>query len=385
MASPREQSPEVAVFLPSLDGGGAELVMLRLAEGLVARGIATDIVVARATGDLVGQVPPGCRLVALGARSPVAVAKTAGLARYLRAVAPRAVIAALDIVNTSTVAQRLSRAPTRVVLTTHTHLTRQFADKPDRGVALARQAIVRALYPRTDALVAVSQGVADDIATIARIDRRRVTVIPNPIVTADLERRASEPVAHRFFDDAAPLILGVGRLVRQKDFATLVRAFVRIRRQREARLLILGAGDPREPETEIHLRRLIQECDAREAIDLAGWVDNPAGYMARADVFALSSAYEGFGNVVAEALAVGTPVVSTDCESGPAEILEHGRHGRLVPVGDDAALADAILATLDLPPDRLGLRRRADRYRTERIVDEYLSVIDGAPSPSPAD
>jgi glycosyltransferase involved in cell wall biosynthesis len=385
MASPREHGPEIAVFLPSLDGGGAELVMLRLAGGLLARGIATDVVVARATGDLVGQVPHGVRVVGLGARQPAAVTKTVALARYLRAAAPRALVSALDIVNTATIAQRVSRAPTRIVLTTHTHLSRQFADKPDLGVALVRRAIVRALYPRTDALVAVSQGVADDIAAIAGIDPAHVRVIPNPIVTPDLERRAHLPVSHRFLDGGVPVVLAVGRLVRQKDFSTLVRAFARVRERRPARLIILGAGDPRERETEVSLRRLIEDLGVADDVDLPGWVENPAAYMACADVFALSSAYEGFGNVVAEALAVGTPVVSTDCESGPAEILEHGRHGRLVAVGDDAAMADAILATLDAPPDRLGLRRRADRYRTERIVDEYLSVIDGAPTPAPAD
>ena len=253
-------------------------------------------------------------------------------------------------------------------------------------MARLRRGVVRALYPRTDALVAVSQGVADDIARMAGLDARRVTVIPNPIVTPDLERRAREPVEHRFFGDGdPPVILGVGRLVRQKDFATLVRAFALVRARRDARLLILGAGDPREAETERELRALIAALGLGSDVDLPGWVDNPVAYMTHADVFALSSAYEGFGNVVAEALAVGTPVVSTDCQSGPAEILEGGRHGRLVPVGDPRALADAILQTLAAPPDGARLRRRADRYRTERIVDEYLAVVDGAPNAVLAD
>jgi glycosyltransferase involved in cell wall biosynthesis len=385
MASPQQQSRRIAVSLPALEGGGAELVILRLAEGLVARGIATDLVVARATGGLAAHVPDGVRLIDLGARPPVVLTKTTALARYLRSTSPDALISILDVVNAAMIAKRLSNASTRVVLSVQTNLTQQFRDKPDRGAAALRRALTRALYPRTDALVAASQGVANDVAAITGVDPRRITVIPNPIVTPDLERRAQEPAAHRFFAGDAPVVIGVGRLVRQKDFATLVRAFARIRATRDARLIILGAGDPREAETESDLRRLVAELGLEADVDVAGWVDNPAAYMARADVFALSSVYEGFGNVVAEALAVGTPVVSTDCPSGPAEILEGGRHGRLVPIGDDAALADAVIATLAEPPDRLGLRRRADRYRTERIVDEYLSVIDGVPISTPAD
>jgi glycosyltransferase involved in cell wall biosynthesis len=377
MVPPQGRRSELAVFLPSLDGGGAEIVMLRLAGGFAERGIATDLVVARAVGELADQVPPGVRLVDLAARSPVVATKTLGLARYLRTRRPRALVSALDIVNAGAVARALAHAPTRVVLSTHTHLTRQFDDKPDHGVALVRRALVRGLYPRADALVAVSRGVADDVASMAGVEAGQVTVIPNPIVTPELERLAAAPAEHPFLaDGGAPVILGVGRLVRQKDFATLVRAFAHVRAHRDAKLLILGVGDPREADTEAELRGLIEELGVGDDVDLAGWRDNPHAYMARASVFALSSRYEGFGNVVAEALAVGTPVVSTDCQSGPAEILEGGRYGRLVPVGDAEALAQGILGTLADPPDQAHLRRRADRYRTQQIVGEYLAVID---------
>jgi glycosyltransferase involved in cell wall biosynthesis len=363
-------SPDIALYLPDLATGGAEMAMLRIAEGLAADGRSVDLVLATAEGGLVGQVPHGVRLVDLRARRPVLLTKTAALARYLRRERPRGLIAALDVVATATVARRIARTPTRVILSVQTNLSQQFLDRPDRGI---RRGLVRALYPRTPVLVAASKGVADDVARMAGLDARRIHVIPNPVVTADLDRRAAAPVDHPFFAPGQPpVIIGVGRLVRQKDFATLVEAFALLRRRIEARLVILGGGDPREPETETELRALIERTGLAADVALPGWVSDAQAWMARADVFALSSIYEGFGNVVAEALAVGTPVVATDCESGPAEILEGGRHGRLVPLRDPQALADGIEATLASPPDDEALKSAAARYRTDRIAEQYL-------------
>jgi glycosyltransferase involved in cell wall biosynthesis len=377
MATPSAHQVQVAVSLPTLAAGGAETVMLRIAGGIAARAIATDLVLARAEGQLRDRVPAGVRAIDLGARRPLVIGKTIGLARYLARVRPGVLVSALDVVNAAAVARALSRAPTRLILSIHTNLTEQFADKPDLGIARVRRTLVRALYDRADAIVAVSQGVADDAARIAGLDPQRVTVIPNPIVTPELALRAQEPVSHRFFDDSTPVVLGVGRLVRQKDFATLLRAFHAVRKRHDARLVILGPADPRESRTAADLRALASELGVDDDVDFPGWVPNPAAYMARADVLALSSIYEGFGNVIAEALAVGTPVVATDCPSGPAEILDHGRYGRLVPVGDHEALGAAILGTLAARREPAALRARAARYRTEQIVDEYLAVLDG--------
>jgi glycosyltransferase involved in cell wall biosynthesis len=364
--------PDISVYLPDLAAGGAEMAMLRIAGGFADAGRSVDLVLARAEGGLMGQVPDGVRVVDLGARRPVLATKTMALTRYLRRERPAALVAALDVVATATAARRLARVPTRVVLSVQTNLTQQFQDRPDSGV---RRRLVRVLYPRTQVLVAASQGVAADVARIAALDDRRIHVIPNPVVTDDLEQRAAAPVDHPFFSPGEPpVVIGVGRLVRQKDFATLVDAFARVRAERPARLVILGAGDPREPETEQELRAHIERLGLAEDVALPGWVDDPQAWMSRAAVFALSSIYEGFGNVVAEALAVGTPVVATDCESGPSEILEGGRHGRLVPLRDPEALAQAILAALREPADAEGLRSAAARYHTDRIAAAYLDV-----------
>jgi glycosyltransferase involved in cell wall biosynthesis len=173
--------------------------------------------------------------------------------------------------------------------------------------------------------------------------------------------------------------MGLGRLEPQKDLATLVRAFARVRRDRPARLLIVGAADkPADtPGRTATLRALATEQGVADDLDLPGWTDNPFAWLSRAAVFVLSSRHEGFGNVLVEALACGCPVVSTDCPSGPAEILESGRYGRLVPVGDDVAMAEAIGATLDTPPDRVPLRERAGAFTARRGVARYEALLGG--------
>jgi glycosyltransferase involved in cell wall biosynthesis len=183
-----------------------------------------------------------------------------------------------------------------------------------------------------------------------------------------------------FTSDGPPIILGVGNLKPQKDFATLIRAFARVRAERPARLVILG--DARGPDKDASyvaaLKGLPAQLGIEEDVSFAGFAENPYAYMSRAAVFVLSSAWEGFGNVLAEALACGCPVVSTDCPSGPAEILEHGRYGPLVPVGDDAALAAAICRVLDAPLSRGELTGRAALFTVERAVDQYIQLMFGA-------
>jgi len=170
--------------------------------------------------------------------------------------------------------------------------------------------------------------------------------------------------------------LGVGRLDPQKDFPTLIRAFARVRAQRPARLIVLGAeGHERHSKYVAELKALPARLGIADDVDLPGFRHNPFAFMSRAAVFVLSSIYEGLGNVLIEALACGTPVVSTDCPSGPAEILEGGRFGALVPVGDDAAMAAAIAATLDRPPAAATLRERARMFSVERAVDRYLDLM----------
>lgn len=236
-------------------------------------------------------------------------------------------------------------------------------------------ALVRLCYPWADGIVAVSEGVADDLQKVAGLPRSRIQVLANPIITAELAGQAAEPLDDPWFAPGAPpVILGVGALRKQKDFPTLIRAFGALRSRREARLLILGEGTERSS-----LESLVQELGVGADVRLPGRVANPYNYMAKAAVFVLSSAWEGMPGVLIQALASGAKVVATDCESGPRELLAGGEYGQLVPVGDSAALSAAISTSLDRPrrpiPDAV-----LAPYTQDGAVDRYLSVLRMAAS-----
>ena len=230
---------------------------------------------------------------------------------------------------------------------------------------------VRYLFPGATHFVAVSQGVSDSLANAVGVPREKITTIYNPVVTPDLDDKAVETPDHPWFrDDGAPVLLAVGRLEKQKDYPTLVRAFKRLAARRSCRLIILGEGSKR---TEIEGQ--IEESKLTDRVSLPGWTENPFAFMARASLFVLSSRWEGLPTVLVEAMALGCPCVSTDCPSGPAEIFQDGEFGVLVPVGDDAALAEAMERVLDDPPDRRLLQQRAAYFSADRAVAAYEDLI----------
>lgn len=370
-------SPTISVFLPALDGGGAERAMLHLAEGLVDRGFKIDLVLAETKGAYVEMVPPSIRIVDLKARSPLLVSKTFALRRYLQQEQPAVLLSALDILSSATWAQRLAGVPTRIVMCVQTNLSQQFQDHQPNTIGRIRPKLVRWFYPWADAIVAASRGVANDVASLTGIPADAIRVIYNPVVTPAVLAKMQQPVDHPWFaPDEPPVILGVGRLVSQKDFPTLVEAFAIVRKQRSARLMILGEGEDRAK-----LEAQIHELGLQNDIALPGFAENPYAYMAHASVFALSSIFEGFGNVVAEAMATGTPIVSTDCPSGPAEILDGGKYGKLVPMRDATALANGILTTLENPIAPNILRQRAQEFSVERVTEQYIDVLSKLTTP----
>lgn len=361
----------ISVFLPALEGGGAERAMLHLAEGFAERGVKTDLVIAQAEGAYLKQLPGNVRLVDLHSRFPVLLSKTLALRHYLQQEQPDVLLSALDIMGSAPWAQRLAGVPTQIVMCIQTHLSQQFRDHQPHTIGKVRPHFVRWFYGWADGIVAASHGVAADFAQMAKRPIDQIQVIYNPVITPSVLAKLEEPLDHPWFAaDEPPVVLGVGRLVSQKDFLTLIKAFAQVRQQCTARLMILGEGEQRP-----QLEALVRELDLADDVALPGFVDNPYAYMAKSSVFALSSVFEGFGNVVAEALAAGTSVVSTDCESGPAEILANGQYGRLVPVGDATALADAIVATLAEPMDANILRQRAEAFSVANITDQYLEFL----------
>jgi glycosyltransferase involved in cell wall biosynthesis len=392
----------VALFVDNLHGGGAERMTLQLAEGLVRAGQRVDLLVGEAEGAYAGEVPSGLRLIVLG-RAPLRgrlaalradpggwrpvlravvlprrISRTVGcipaLAGYLRREEPDALIARLSYANLVALwARSLAGSRTRVVVTEANTLSRRTAGRKRPGRAWLRllPELIRRSYVHAEAIVALADGGADDLAAVTGLARDRIETISNPVVSPRLEQQASEAVDHPWFaPQAPPVILGVGRLVPQKDFATLVRAFARVRAERPARLVILGEGEGREP-----LLALARELGVEKEMDLPGFQANPFAFMARCAVFVLSSAWEGMGNVLVEALAAGCPVVSTDCPHGPREVLDDRALGPLVPVGDDAALARAILRTLDAPGDPSLRQERAAEFSVERAVDGFLGLL----------
>lgn len=371
-------SPTISVFLPALEGGGAERAMLHLAEGLVDRGFNVDLVLAETKGAYLDTVPSSMRIVDLKARSPLLVSKTFALRRYLQQEQPSVLLSALDILSSAIWAQRLAGVPTRIVMCVQTNLSQQFRDHQPNTIGRIRPRLVRLFYPWADAIVAASRGVAEDVARITGIAADTIRVIYNPVVTPAVLAKMQQPVDHPWFAAGEPpVILGVGRLVSQKDFPTLVEAFAIVRQQRSARLMILGEGEDRAKlEAQIHTLGL------QDDVALPGFADNPYAYMAHASIFALSSIFEGFGNVVAEAMAAGTTIVSTDCPSGPAEILDSGNYGTLVPMRDANALAKGILAALETPIAPDILRQRAQEFSVDRVVEQYIDVLTQLASPS---
>ena len=392
----RYAAQHIALFIRSLGIGGVASSMLTLAGAFAERGHKVDLVVARVKGPYLRAVPKSVRLIDLKTRtalaclpvflmdpqvwwvlaptllsSPPVLGNMVALVRYLRREQPAVMLSAGHPGNiTALCAIQLAGVQTRLVITQPTHLTLAMQMRTKRGRRLTPWSI-RHLYPLADGIVAVSNGVADDLSSTTGIARERITSIYNPAVTPGLQEKARATLNHPWFAPGSPpVVLGVGRLAAEKDFSTLLKAFARVRAVRKVRLMILGEG--RERDT---LEALGHELGVTTDIELPGWIDNPFAYMARAAVFVLASAYEGFGNVVVEAMACGCPVVSTNCPSGPAEILDGGAYGPLVPVGDEAALAKAILSVLETPPDPERLRARAALFSVDRTADQYLEVL----------
>ena len=363
----------IACFFSTSGHSGVDRAARHLIPALARRGYAVDLLKVRRHGPTLDGVPPGVRVIDLGSRHTYGCLPA--LVGYLRRERPVVLLSDKDRVNrTALLARTLARTPgpvtTRLVLSSGTTISIDLATRGPLERWVQRNSMGR-LYPLADQVIVTSTGVADDMAAYTGLPRHRIRVVPSPVVpeslfTADLPR----PGHPWLGDPAAPLILSAGELCGRKGFDTLLQAFARVRAQRPCRLMILGRGGARDA-----LLALAAELGVATDFALPGYVPEPYAYMAHADLFAFSSRWEGLGFVLIEALAVGTPVVSTDCPSGPREILDHGRYGPLVPVDDDDALARAIMATLDAPHPPALLRQAARPYGIEAATDAYLDAM----------
>ena len=397
----------IALVINDLGGGGAERSILNLTSGLIGQGHRVDLLLFRRRIDYAKEVPKEARLFVMGknpdrsmvdsaedvCRPRSQASRTAtpldwtrlanacgwdpfclphrGLVRDARAVAwylerenPDCVLPNLPrpIAITLLGSRLLKGHPPPIIPTIHNFVESRRPRDQRRS---------RHLFPYASHFVGVSRGVSDNLSVTMGVSSDRITTIYNPVVTPGLHVKMAEPPSHPWvLDGGEPVVLAAGRLVEQKDYPTLLKAFGRLAARRPCRLIILGEGKRRR-----ELEELIGELDLTDRVSLPGWVENPFVLMSRAALFVLSSIHEGLPTVLVEAMACGCPCVSTDCPAGPAEILEDGRYGPLVPVGDETALAEAMGRVLDQPPEKPVLRQRAADFSVERAVDAYEQLI----------
>lgn len=364
----KRHSRQISLYVPSLRGGGAERVIVRLANEFAERGYSVDLVLVKKKGKYLDDVSNQVSIVDLDTRRFLAAVPA--LVRYLRSARPDVLLSTIDSANVAAItAVEISRLDTKVVVRISNMLSSKEKELDHPKHKLVHWAAKRA-YPAADHIIGVSDGVTKDVISHMGIDSRKVTTIYNPVLDKSLISSKNEPVEHPWFNDSKPVILGVGELSEQKDFGTLIQAVARIEREPLPRLVILGEGSKREA-----LTRLAKREGILDRVELLGFVENPFSYMAKSDVFVLSSKWEGCPNVLIEAIACGGPVVSTDCPSGPREILDGGAIGSLVPTGNDVEMAEEITDVLCSNSDSSQYESYAEHYKVENISEKYLEVL----------
>ena len=397
----------ITLIVPNLSGGGAERMVLNLAQGLIDHGHRVDIVLIRPLFHYVKEVPVNARLfvvddipaqfsngkaAGLAARlehlsmssggfnwlhlarafdwdllrcrpDPRLLRRARAIASYIARESPDCVLPSLPRAKVATLlAGRFLANPPPILPIVHSNYERRSTRDQHR---------LRCLAGHAAQFVGVSRGASERLAAVVGVPHEDITTIYNPVVTRALREGMAERPSHPWLlDGGAPVVLAVGRLEKPKDFPTLIKAFAQLASRRPCRLIILGEGKERKK-----LEGLVQGLKVNDRVSLPGWVDNPFAYMSRASLFVVSSIYEGLSMVLVEALACGCPCVSTDCPAGPAEVLQDGKLGPLVAVGDEVGLAEAMDRILDRPPDRQMLQRRAEDFSVDTVASAYEGLI----------
>ena len=359
----------IAILLPDLGIGGAERVSLDLSREFVRRGYRVAFVLMRSRGEFLDEVPEGVNVVDLNAPKLRNVVRP--FARYLRERAPDVVLANLwPLTATAALVAKVSGSKkTRIITIDHATLSIQYASWGALNW-VALRASIALIYPFAHRRIAVSHGVAEDVSALGGRKPNFMDVVFNPIPKPAFDGDAHEAAERAWNGWRGPRVITVGTLKAQKNHALLLRSFKALLQMRDCRLMILGSGELFDA-----VANLAREMGLAEKVFLPGASRFPGPFYESADLFVLSSDYEGFGNVIVEAMAYGLPVVSTDCKSGPREILDNGRYGVLTPVGDADALAQAMAQSLNKTHDREALRRRAADFSPEIAATNYLRIM----------
>ncbi|WP_242928864.1 glycosyltransferase [Pontibacter vulgaris] len=362
---------KICFFPGTLALGGIGKVFINLIEEYASRGILVDVFLVKREGEFLNQLPSNVRLFEGNGRALNSIFK---FIKYIKKEKPDAVVSAREYLNIINILGcTLSFSKTKAVVSLHTDLTAE--NKETDGKTLYKSdlfiTLARILYKLPTKVIAVSERVADDFSWRMNITRNKIKVIYNPVykptfsdfIPSSLNPAVVSCLTKRF-------IVAVGRLTQAKDFANLINAFKLVSQNQDVSLLILGEGQLRK-----ELEALIKRLSLEKSVFLLGYIESPSYFIKRASVLVVSSKYEGFGNVIVEALGVGTPIVSTNCPGGPSEILENGKYGKLVPVGNSEMLSSAILETLNAKHDADFLINRAKDFAVSKIADQYLSYI----------
>jgi len=366
-------NPTVAFFIPSMSDGGAERVTLNLVNNIASRHkLNVHLVLVHATGPFLSQVASNVKIIDL--KSKHTKNSLFKLAKYLSEHKPIAVVTALQQANVvALIANQLAwRFTTRIIATLHINLSAS-KKNPTNNKARLLPFLIKHTYRWADQIVAVSNGVADDFSENIGVSRSSIKVIYNPVITSDVVQKATEQPDHRWFGgDSPPVVLAAGRLGEQKNFGLLIEAFNIIKDLTNANLLILGEGEQRES-----LQKKINECQLQSRVELHGFVSNPYSYMSKAKVFAMSSIFEGLPTVLIEALYCGANLVSTDCPSGPREILQDGKLGGLVEVDNAQQLSKALLDAIQDSNEKNVTNNAWHQFRVNEVADSYVRTIRG--------
>lgn len=360
---------KIAIFIPSLRGGGAERVMLNLASGLVSKNYSIDLVVVKLEGQYINQIPQNIKVINLNSKR--AITSIIPLIKYIKKNEPNVIVSAMGHINIVAIIAKLFMSnKIKVIITEHTTLSLAKKESKNLKEKITIK-ILKYIYQYSDAIVAVSKDVAKDMSSILNIPLEKINVIYNPIISDDLIKKSMENINESwFYPGEPPVVISVGRLTEAKDFDTLIYAFKKIYEKMKVRLVILGEGEKRS-----YLEKLIHDMGLDNDVKILGFVENPYSYMKRASVFVLSSKREGLPTVLVEALACGTPVISTDCYSGPREILQNGKLGKLVPVGDVDALANEIIKLLENKVENRMVLNELKDFTFESSVQKYIDLI----------
>ena len=344
--------------LPSLGGGGAERATVDLLRSIDRERFRVVLALFSQCGSFLSQLPDDIQVYNLRGESRYDFRLVWRLAKLLQHEHPSIVFSVLRYANLVTLlAQRLTGAQVRVVVNEQNLPSAEFALF---GGAQVKGWFLRRLYPHADRVTVISKGIARELTSLYGIPRHKVQVIPNPVDVARIRAMGAVQLKHPWFQLGVPVLVAAGRLHPQKGFTYLIRAFAIVRDAMPCKLVILGEGPQRHT-----LEQLVTKLSLSDDVTLLGFQDNPYNYMRSSTAFILSSLYEGFGNVLVEALALGVPVISTRCPVGPEEIIAHEKTGLLVPPANENALAQAILRLLK----DAGLRRRLSAHGLERAMD----------------